>query len=218
MELCLYNAVLTSMSYDGRAFTYANQLASSDQDLAKRQDWFTVACCPPNILRLLGQIGGYIWTHHIDPYAQSAEVVVNLYVPSTTTLSVGGNSIRLSQRGDWPWASTVVFNIEEAAPSISIKLRIPGWAPSFTIQPECPAAVLQKGFLTLPGEWLMENLNFSLSIPLQPRWVAPHPFTGQDTIALARGPIIYCVEDYDNSWVQDHFRVSWKPISSYMVP
>lgn len=25
-------------------------------------------------------------------------------------------------------------------------------------------------------------------------------------MALARGPIIYCVEDFDNPWVDDHFK------------
>ncbi|KAJ6088297.1 Six-hairpin glycosidase [Penicillium sp. IBT 16267x] len=43
MELCLYNAVLTGMSLDGKAFTYVNQLASSDQDTSQRHEWFDVA-------------------------------------------------------------------------------------------------------------------------------------------------------------------------------
>ena len=41
MELSLYNTVLTSMSYDGKRFTYVNQLASSDTDLSQREEWFT---------------------------------------------------------------------------------------------------------------------------------------------------------------------------------
>ena len=43
-------------------------------------------------------------------------------------------------------------------------------------------------------------------MPLKPRYVAPHPYTNQDVVALARGPLIYCVEDFDNSWVDDHFK------------
>lgn len=31
--------------------------------------------------------------------------------------------------------------------------------------------------------------------------------TNQNTLSLARGPIVYCVEDYDNPWVDDHFKV-----------
>jgi hypothetical protein len=39
------------------------------------------------------------------------------------------------------------------------------------------------------------------------REIAPHPFTNLNIVALARGPIVYCVEDVDNPWVQDHFKV-----------
>ena len=60
MELCFYNSVSTGMSSDGRQFTYVNQLASSDTDLSQRAKWFTCACCPPNVTRLLGYIGGYL--------------------------------------------------------------------------------------------------------------------------------------------------------------
>ena len=90
---------------------------------------------------------------------------------------------------------------------MNVKLRIPGWAPTHQLEPSCSGAVLEKGYLTLPGEWLEKNPSFRLTIPLSPRWVAPNPLTGQDTVALARGPVIYCVEDYDNTWVQDHFKV-----------
>lgn len=32
--------------------------------------------------------------------------------------------------------------------------------------------------------------------------------TYQNTLSLARGPIVYCVEDFDNAWVEDHFKVN----------
>ena len=38
------------------------------------------------------------------------------------------------------------------------------------------------------------------------RFVSPHPHTNQHVVALARGPLIYCLEDADNSWVDDHFK------------
>jgi uncharacterized protein len=41
---------------------------------------------------------------------------------------------------------------------------------------------------------------------MKPRYISPHPYTNQDIIALARGPIVYCVEDVDNPWVNDHFK------------
>lgn len=58
----------------------------------------------------------------------------------------------------------------------------------------------------MPPHWLKANPTFTLDIPLKPRIVAAHPYTGQDIVALARGAVIYCVEDFDNSWVDDHFK------------
>lgn len=63
-----------------------------------------------------------------------------------------------------------------------------------------------KGYLTLSPEWLQSNPAFEFDIPLKPRYVSPHPFTNQDIIALARGPVVYCLEDIDNTWVNDHFK------------
>lgn len=72
--------------------------------------------------------------------------------------------------------------------------------------PSTPDTVVNKGYLTLYPEWLKSNPTFELIIPLKPRYVSPHPYTNQDIVALARGPLIYCVEDFDNPWVDDHFK------------
>lgn len=207
MELCLYNAVLTAMSHDGKAFTYINQLASSDTDLSQREDWFTVACCPPNMLRILGCIGGYVWTRNISKDLQSATVTVNLYIPSTLKFKIEDQEVRISQQTEWPWQGDVQFTVDCDFDHVGVQLRIPGWATSYQIHPPCPNAVLERGYLTLPADFVKNNRTFSLSIPMVSRWIAPHPYTGQNTLSLARGPIIYCVEDYDNPWVVDHFKV-----------
>ena len=75
------------------------------------------------------------------------------------------------------------------------------------MEPECSDGVLKNGYLSIPSAWLASNKSFSLRIPMKPRWVAPPVETGQDIAALARGPMVYCVEDADNDWVQDHFKV-----------
>ncbi|WP_424466366.1 glycoside hydrolase family 127 protein [Pseudoclavibacter helvolus] len=59
-ERALYNAVLAGVSSDGTAFFYDNPLAS-DGD-RNRSSWFGVACCPPNVARLLTSLGGYVYS------------------------------------------------------------------------------------------------------------------------------------------------------------
>jgi len=45
-----------------------------------------------------------------------------------------------------------------------------------------------------------------LKLCLKPRLLSPHPHSNQQVAAVARGPLVYCVEDVDNPWEQDHFR------------
>lgn len=134
MELCLYNAVLTAMSHDGRSFTYENQLASSENNHSQREDWFTVACCPPNMLRLLGQIGGYIWTYQTRPVDESATIAVHLYISSKLQFEVGSSMIEFEQESNWPLDGEIKFVLRRQSTSkVDIKLRIPGWAKSFEV-------------------------------------------------------------------------------------
>ena len=68
MERALYNGVSSGVGLDGKRFFYANHLTvypeahggsdGLDNVAPTRQDWFRCACCPPNIARLLGSLGG----------------------------------------------------------------------------------------------------------------------------------------------------------------
>src|SRR5947199_10028173 len=70
---------------------------------------------------------------------------------------------------------------------------------------------MQKGYLYLPSTWLAEHHEFQIRFPMMIRTLSPHPYTNQRIVALARGPMIYCVEDVDHPWVQDHFKVCLTP-------
>lgn len=133
MELCMYNAVLTAMSADGTSFTYVNQMASSDTDLSKREEWFECACCPPNVTRTMGILGGYMWTGGIDDATNSTAFInVHQYTSATLTFPVDSGNIELVQESDWPWNGDVKFSLK-AQSKVCIRLRIPGWAESFKV-------------------------------------------------------------------------------------
>lgn len=135
LELCLYNAVLTGMSQDGKAFTYVNQLASSDSDPSKRYEWFECACCPPNVTRTLGIIGSYLWSYKVDEDKSSTTVNIHLYSAASLQFVVGKSTVKVIQKTDWPWDGTVKFNVSvDGAPvDVTVNLRIPDWAPSHQV-------------------------------------------------------------------------------------
>lgn len=134
MELCFYNTVLTGMSSCGTRFTYVNQLASSDKDLSKREEWFTCACCPPNVTRLLGYIGGYLWTHFSDVDRKTLEIHVHMYGSATLRVPHGKQHVELHQSSNWPWSGNLNFRLSSPVDvATTVKLRIPKWADRWTV-------------------------------------------------------------------------------------
>ena len=135
MELCFYNAVMTGMSADGKRFTYVNQLASSDKDPSKRAEWFTCACCPPNVTRLLGYIGGYMWSFKTEEEQNSIVINVHLYSAATLKIPTNNSTVELEQKTNWPWDGKIDFALTSQSSdlSVSVKLRIPAWASDWQV-------------------------------------------------------------------------------------
>ncbi|KAF2023031.1 DUF1680-domain-containing protein [Setomelanomma holmii] len=77
----------------------------------------------------------------------------------------------------------------------------------FTLTLSASSASVSNGYLTLDATYLSANLTFTLDIHgFSPRFTEPHPYTNQNTISIARGPIIYCLEDAQNPWETNHFK------------
>lgn len=152
------------MSEDGSKFTYVNQLASSNTDVSRRAEWFTCACCPPNVARLLGYIGGYLCkpflpfreedqaddelgTSSSDAKNNSVEVNVHTYASAVLSIPVGEQTVQLEQTTDWPWNGNIRFELQSPeAISTTIRLRIPSWAEEWTVRdfPHCKRRALIK--------------------------------------------------------------------------
>ncbi len=82
----------------------------------------------------------------------------------------------------------------------------------YQISPPLVDVNVVNGYLDVPVTYLASHPEFTLCFDLKPRLITTHPLTNQQTVTIARGPLIYCVEDVDNEWVSDHFR------STYLDP
>lgn len=123
------------MSIDCKQFAYVNQLASSEKDLSERCGWFNVCCCPPNILRLLGMVGGYIWNVSKSTKRDVTQIDVHLYTPATLEFETDTGSARLEQECDWPRDGRVKFSLTSPSTNVQLKLRIPRWATTWEVSP-----------------------------------------------------------------------------------
>lgn len=69
MERLLYNGIAAGTALDGTAFFYSNPLQlrtghdGDDEDApGQRLPWYTCACCPPNLARLMASLHTYAAT------------------------------------------------------------------------------------------------------------------------------------------------------------
>src|SRR3974377_1403316 len=89
MERGMYNNAIDGVSASGDHFFYVNRLASAGDGRDLRWQRASLECCPPNLVRFLASMPGYI-------YAQGQDVIyINLYVSSDASFRVNGKEISL---------------------------------------------------------------------------------------------------------------------------
>lgn len=205
LERALYNAVLGGASADGTHYFYGNPLAS-DGDVHRRE-WFGCACCPPNLARLVSELGHYV-------YAQgNHEAIINLFVASTAQFDIEGQNVTIAQRTDYPCGGGVTVTVTPDRPGadLTLAIRIPDWArhtASLNGQPVTDP--VDNGYLLLDRSWAPGD-TVELDIDLTPRRTWAHPLISSTAgnVALERGPVVYCLEGVDHGGV---------PVTSVVLP
>jgi uncharacterized protein len=195
MEWTLFNAVLPGLSASGDAYFYQNPLV--DDGRHRREPWFGCACCPPNVARMLASLPGYLFMVADD------ELWVHLYAAGTvdTTLPAGPR-VRLEQRGAYPWDGTVELRVGSAG-RYGLRLRIPAWCgegATLTVDGESVGDALAPGaYARIHRDWRGDEV-VELRLPMPVRYLEAHRHVLEATgrAAVARGPILYCVEGADH--------------------
>ncbi len=195
IEQTLYNGFLSGLALDGRHFFYMNPLLSRGG--YERQGWNEVACCPPNIMRLLASLGQYLASK------DDTGVQIHLYDSAlVTTELTSGRSITLALQTNYPWQGQVKLTIQKTDGSTwQLQLRVPGWCPKTQIsvngQP-VEQQVIENGYLVLERVWQPGD-EVELDLTMPPTLVRAHPRVDavRDSVAIQRGPLIYCLEAVD---------------------
>lgn len=201
MELALYNSVLSGVGLNGTDFFYTNPLRQ--QDIAPvelrwsrtRVPYMTSFCCPPNVARVISQVGGYAYSR------SERGVWVNLFGGNTLDTSLGdGRRIKLKQATEYPWDGLVKITVD-AAPQgeLSLFVRIPGWADGAKLLMNGePHEVTPGSYSEIRRQWNGGDV-IELTLPMEPRLVEAHPLVEEtrNQIAVKRGPLVYCLESID---------------------
>ncbi len=214
LETALYNGALVGVSPDGGSYFYANPLAADPQPTPddqggvhssgaqqtvgghQRQPWYDTACCPPNIARLLLSLPGYA-------YGVSADALwVHQFLPGRVEAPLpDGGSISLRVGTRYPWDGDVDLVVEDAPDwPIELRLRIPAWAEGASLEVDGAQEPVKAGaYAGIRRVWSSDT-TVRLRLPMDVRLVVSHPRVQANTgrAAIARGPLVYCIEAADH--------------------
>ena len=204
IEQTLYNALLASVSLDGRRYFYTNPLRVY-HDLPytlrwskEREEYISRCnCCPPNIVRTIAEAGSYLYA------VSDRGLWLNIYSASELRTNLpDGSVVELIQEGDYPWAGNIRIRLKKVpGHTFSLFLRIPGWSDGalLSVNGRDPGQILQPGTYTeIRRQWKAGDL-IELELPLQTRLMAAHPLAEEISgqVTVQRGPIVYCLESTD---------------------
>jgi DUF1680 family protein len=210
IERTLYNGILSSPSLDGRHYFYVNPLMlrsgryvrlSSNrpqgEEFAGRPEWHSVACCPPNVMRLLASL------EHYGVTTSASGLQIHLYTSFDADARLPDHRpAALSVETEYPWQGRVRITVRQSGPAPwQLSLRLPEWCQSFdltvnNLQVRDP--VLEKGYILLERSWRPGDV-IDLNLAMPPFLVAPNPRVDaiRDCLAIQRGPLVYCLEGCD---------------------
>ncbi len=213
LERSLYNGALDGLSLSGDRFFYGNPLASRGQH--QRREWFGTACCPANIARLVASLGDYI-------YAKTDNsIYVNLFVGSDTKMNIAKTDVDIKMETNYPWDGRVKLNIDPVKKSkFKIYIRVPGWVSNqdvpgdlyeptidigttlsyFDINGTPVRTTEENGYAVLESEWKKGDV-IGVNFPMHIKKIISKEALkfNNGRVAIARGPIVYCVEGADNN-------------------
>ena len=198
VELEIYNGILSGISLDGRCFFYENPLEINLEDhirhtsvrdgdrlpITERQLNFGCSCCPPNVTRLIADIGEYVCSYDED------RIFIHQYMACSASLP--GMQLDI----DTAYPSCGEIRIELAGAKFKkLYLRIPGWCEAFTLS---APYVMKNGYAEI--DIRSDMLTLTLSLEMRPRFIAADPRVRADAgkTAVAYGPLVYCAEGIDN--------------------
>ena len=201
MELELYNAALAGMSQDGKRFFYVNPLTVDtsvsgivpgyEHVLPQRPAWHACACCPPNLARLIASLGKYLWSE------DEGTVYSHLFIGSEVETRYG----RISMTSGYPWEGKAEYTIHDGG-DFALTIHVPQHAVNMTlrINGEEVSNATEDGYCRIRREWQPgDRIAVEFDMPVRRIHAHPRVRDAAGKVALARGPLVYCVECMDHA-------------------
>jgi DUF1680 family protein len=209
LEWTLYNAVLPGISINAQEYFYINPL--QDDGSHRRKEWFSCACCPPNICRTLAMFCGYMYGVSIEG------IWLHLFANCNAKIDLlTGTQVELLQTSNYPWDGNIRLRINKLTvinsnlgtrnlfEEFSLFLRIPGWIGEQSVSvringEDYSHQSISGSYLEIRRNW-KEGDAITMELPMVVNFIESHPYVLENIwrVAVTRGPLVYCLEQMDN--------------------
>jgi DUF1680 family protein len=124
---------------------------------------------------------------------------LQIHLYAAGTLTAGEHTVSVAT--GYPWDGRIDVTVESAGDRTwTLALRVPGWCSEARLTVNgAPARIgAQAGYLRISRVWRAGD-RVSLMLAMPPRRITPDPRVDavRATVALARGPVVYCLEHAD---------------------
>ena len=218
MERAFYNTVLAGMQLDGKRFFYVNPLevipgisgviVTHAHDLPQRPTWYACACCPPNVARVITSFGQYAYGEN------ESTAFCHLFAEGTVTFD---NGMSLKCTTKYPYDFTIEYDVIKGGKTLAI--RIPDYCNGFTltVNDESCDYVSKDGYAYIENVQTGSKITLTLDVEVQKIFCSPKVADNTGSVAIQRGPLVYCVEGVDNKedvlslsiLRENEFKVEW---------
>jgi DUF1680 family protein len=204
LERVLHNALLAGTSIEGDEWFYANPHATTcrpeehpwiGEGLAaqiagplplRRRPWRDVTCCPPNVNRALASLPGQLY---------GTDARGGLWVHLFASSHVRAGEFELDVDTDLPWSGRVTITVRAApAHEASLFVRRPGWSNA-----TFAGTYHEDRRAWSPGD----VVELDLAVATRLLVANPRVESTRGSVAVSRGPFVYCFEGIDNAGVDD---------------
>ena len=206
IERTLYNGFLAGVSTGGDRFFYVNPLETDGDH--HRKEWFYVACCPPNAARLLASLERYVYGRGTD----DETLYINQFVGSSVETELGDERVGFTQSTEYPWDGETTIEFDHDDPvAFDLRIRVPDWASdvALSVNGVSVSESATDGYISVDQAWSAgDEVTLSFSLPVESLTADPRVRSDAGRVALRRGPLVYCVEDADQSVPVESLTVS----------
>lgn len=209
LEKCLYNGTISGMQLDGKKFFYVNplevvpgvtgELFGFKHVLTKRPEWYACACCPPNLARLIGSLGTYIWAEN------DTTIYSHLFIGGKAQFKHG----TIDLESNYPWNGHLNYTLHPIE-SFTLAIRKPGWCDNVKVyvNGECATYEVKDGYMYLSYAWKDNDVvEVDLDMPVVKMYANAHVRSDAGCVAFTRGPVVYCFEHVDNDVMLQAVRI-----------